>query len=133
MTNIHALHDSRLLTFTTLTIINPQIQDVGGGGGGVIYIYTFSSRDFPICVKNLCSIYIELHMGPTNLCCHTSLFICSLCRHVTFYKTLTYVTFYSFCKSPRRTSTTFKVAMWHFVFYPCRALYMHILPAVVEK
>ncbi len=41
------------------------------------------------------------------------------------------VTFYSFFKSPRRTSTTFKVVVSHFVFYPCEALLiitlMHVL------
>ena len=63
-----------------------------------------------------------LHMGPNNLC-YTS--------HVTFYffpmsachflQDLD-VTFYSFYKRPRRISTTFKVAVSRFVFYPCRAL-----------
>ncbi len=33
---------------------------------------------------------IGLHMGPNNLLlCHMSLFIFSLCPHVTYYKTLT--------------------------------------------
>ena len=36
------------------------------------------------------------------------------------------VTFYSFYKRPRRTSTTFKVAVSHFVFYPCGTLLIHI-------
>ncbi len=51
--------------------------------------------------------------------CHTSLFIFSLCPHVTFYKTLTSLaTFYN---RPHRASTTFKVAVSHCVtyFYPC--------------
>ena len=32
--------------------------------------------------------------------------------------------FLQFYKGPRRTSTTFKVAVSHFVFYPCRALHV---------
>ncbi len=60
-------------------------------------------------------------MGPNNLCYVTrhflffpyvamSLFI-RPCRH-----------FYSFYKRPRQISTTFKVAVSYFVFYPCGAL-----------
>ncbi len=33
------------------------------------------------------------------------------------------ITFYSFYKSPRWISTTFKVAVSHFLFSPCGALY----------
>ncbi len=34
------------------------------------------------------------------------------------------VTLYSFYKGRRRISTTFKVAVSHFVYYPCEALYL---------
>ncbi len=56
--------------------------------------------------------------------CHTSLFIFSLCHHVTFYIKDLDITFYSFYKRPRRTSLTFKVAVSHFIFYPRGALFM---------
>ncbi len=46
--------------------------------------------------------------------CHTSLFLFSLCPHVT-YKTLTSLC--SFYKRPRRTSTTFKVAVSHLLSF----------------
>ena len=50
-----------------------------------------------------------------------SLFIFSLCHHVTFYKTLTSLSTV-FIKAHVGLSTTFKVAVSHFVFYPYRAL-----------
>ncbi len=72
--------------------------------------------------KDFLTAYIGLHMGPNNLC-YMSLFIFSLCRHGTLYKTLTSL---STVFRPRRTSTTtLKVAVSHFVFYPCGALYIH--------
>ncbi len=63
---------------------------------------------------------LGLHMGPNNLCYVT--------RHFFFPMTLCHflydldVTFYSFYKRLRRISTTVKVAVSHFVFYPCGAL-----------
>ncbi len=70
--------------------------------------------------------YRGLHMGPNNLCYVTRHFLfCPYVDNVAmslFLKDLD-VTFCSFYKSPRWTSTTFKVAVSHFVFYPCRALY----------
>ena len=57
--------------------------------------------------------YRGLHMGPNNLRCRTSLFIFSLCPHVTFYKTLTslstafitgHVAFLQWLKWPSHTS-----------------------------
>ena len=60
-------------------------------------------------------------MGPDNLCYVTGhFFLFCLCHHVTSYKTLTSLS--SFYKRPRRISTTFKVAVSHFVFYPRGAL-----------
>ncbi len=53
-------------------------------------------------------------MGPNNLCYVT--------RHFLFFPMYLDVTFYSFYKSAVRISTTFKVAMSHFIFYPCGAL-----------
>ncbi len=60
-------------------------------------------------------------MGPNDLCYVT--------RHFLFFPMSPFhfllyidVTFYSFYKNPRRTSTTFKVAVSHFVFSPSRAL-----------
>ncbi len=49
---------------------------------------------------------------------HDVTFYFSLGPHVTFCKTLPSRTFYSFYERPRRISTTFKVAMSHFVSYP---------------
>ncbi len=64
---------------------------------------------------------IGLHMGPDNLCYVTRHFLFFPMSPCHFLKDLD-VTFYSFYKRPRRISTTFKVAVSHFVSYPCGAL-----------
>ncbi len=63
-------------------------------------------------------------MGPNNLCYVTRHFLFFLYVAMSLFIRL-HLTFYSFWKSPCRTSTTFKVAVSHFVFYrPCTALEM---------
>ena len=56
--------------------------------------------------------------------CRTSLFIFSLCHHVTFYKTLTSLSTVSIKAHVGQVSTTFKVAVSHFVF-------THVEPSIL--
>ncbi len=59
-----------------------------------------------------------LHMGRNNLCYVTRHFLFfTLCHHVTFYKSLTSLSTV-YIESPRRISTTFKVAVSHLRFLP---------------
>ena len=58
-------------------------------------------------------------MGPNNSCYVTRYFL--FFSIGPFYKTFD-VTFYSFYQRTQRISTAFKVAVSHFVFYPCGAL-----------
>ena len=68
---------------------------------------------------------IGLHMGPNNLCyiCRTSLFIFSLCHHVTFYKTLTSLSTV-FIKGHVGCLQLLKSPCSHFFFHPCVLIYL---------
>ncbi len=61
---------------------------------------------------------LRLHMGPNNLCYVTRHFF--ILPHVTFYKTLTSPSTV-FIKGHVGFLQLLKVAMLHFVFYPCGA------------
>ncbi len=88
-----------------------------------MYIVWSSLFTCSICLWKF-NANIGLHMGPNNLC--------YAARHFLFFSYVAMspfirpndVTFYSFYKTPRRTSTTLKVAVSHFLFYPWRALNM---------
>ncbi len=68
----------------------------------------------------------RLHMGPNNLCCVTrhSLFIFSLCRDVTFYKSLTLLSTF-FIKA--------HVGLLQLLKWPCRtSFFTHVEPYVIR-
>ncbi len=86
-------------------------------------------QQFSKIARHHWSTLYRLHMGPNNLCYVT--------RHLLFFPRSPChflldldVTFYSFYKRSRRISTTVKVAVSHFVFYPCGAFVLIMLMLV---
>ncbi len=80
------------------------------------------TEQFSIDLVNTVVPHRGLHMGPNYLCYVTHHFLFFPYVPMSLFIRRSNVTFYSFYKRLTSDSTTFKVAVSHFVFYPCGAL-----------